>query len=126
MVDLGRKAQPEGNGWVELRVGTNNVWRAIDDVGMAAQSFAKRYKHRREKCALGLPRRIGHPAQGQFRAGQGVGDRHSSPVHYHLHSDGDGFILRVAAFPASRLPNPKDSETILEELLQHFVQHFHK
>jgi CRISPR-associated protein Cmr6 len=124
MVDLGRKVQPGGNGWVELPVAAGNAWQAIDRAGMAAQLFAKRYKHQREKCALGLPRRIGHPAQGQFRPGQGVGDRHSSPVHYHLHPEGKGFILRVAAFPATRLPSLGDSETMLEELLQHLVQHF--
>ncbi len=124
MVDLGRKVRSEGNGWIEGRVSTGNVWQALDAVGMAAQLFAKHYKHQRAKCALGLPRRIGNPAQGQFRPGQGVGDRHSSPVHYHLHPEGDDFVLRVAAFPASRLPNLKDSETILQDLLTHLVNSF--
>ena len=124
MVDLSRKVQGGSNAWIELSVPADNIWLAIDSVGMAAQAFAKGYKHRREKCALGLPRRIGNPAQGQFRAGQGVGDRHSSPVHYHLRPEGAGFVLRVVAFPSSRLPNHTDSEAMLQELLIHFLNTF--
>jgi CRISPR-associated protein Cmr6 len=121
MVDLGRRVCPQGNGWFETILSGRNVWQALDAVGTAAQAFAKRYKHQRAKCALGLPRRIGHPAQGQFRQGQGVGDRHSSPVHYHLHASGRDYVLRIAAFPSPRLPNLQDSEAMLQELLQHFA-----
>jgi CRISPR-associated protein Cmr6 len=123
MVDLGRKVCPEGNGWFETVLSGRNVWQALDAVGSAAQAFAKRYKHERAKCALGLPRRIRHPAQGQFRPGQGVGDRHSSPVHYHLHASGKDYVLRIAAFPSPRLPNLQDSEAMLEELLRHFADY---
>ena len=121
MVDLGRKVRPDGNGWLEIPVGAPNVWRALDAVGMAAQKFAQARKHQREKQGLGLPRRIGHPARGQFRAGPEVGDRHASPMYYHLHPEGNGFILRVAAFPAARLPNLQASEALLEELLRYFA-----
>jgi CRISPR-associated protein Cmr6 len=121
MVDLGRKVRPDGNGWIELYVSTTNVWQALDRVGMLAQKFAQDRKHRREKKGLGMPRKIGHPAQGQFQPGPGVNDRHASPIHYHLHSEGNGFVLRVAAFPSARLPNLQASEILLEELLRYFA-----
>jgi CRISPR-associated protein Cmr6 len=121
MVDLGRRVFPGGNGWVEIPVETPNVWQALDAVGMAAQRFAQARKHQQEKQGLGLPRRIGPPARGQFRRGPGVGDRHASPAHYHLHPEGNQFILRLAAFPAGRLPNLQASEALLEELLRYFA-----
>ncbi len=124
MVNLGRTVQPNGSGWVEFTIPTTNVWQALDAIGMAAQMFAKLYKHQREKSALGLPRRIGHPASGQFRPGHAVKDRHSSPAHYHLHREGDGYVLRVAAFPAVRLPTLSDSEAMLRGLLQHLAISF--
>jgi CRISPR-associated protein Cmr6 len=109
---------------VEVVIGSANVWQALEATGMAAQTFAKRYKHQRAKCALGLPRRIGHPAQGQFRPGPGINDRHASPVHYHLHAEDNQHVLRIAAFPAARLPSLADSEVMLRELLQHFLNAF--
>ncbi|MGH7227534.1 MAG: hypothetical protein ACRELF_30345, partial [Gemmataceae bacterium] len=118
--NLGRKVR-EGNAWVEVAVTTSNVWDALDRTGMAAQNFAQARKHQLEKRGLGLPRRIGHPEQGQFRPGPGVGDRHASPVHYHLHPEGGGFVLRVAAFPSARLPNLQASGALLEELLRYFA-----
>jgi CRISPR-associated protein Cmr6 len=124
MVDLGRQIQPAGSGWVELVIPTTNIWQAIDTAGMVAQQFAKKYKHQREKSALGLPRRIGHPARGSFRPGPGVKDRHASPVHYHLHREGDRSVLRIAAFPAARLPSLPESEAMLVELLRHVVAAF--
>jgi CRISPR-associated protein Cmr6 len=124
MVDLGRPLDGGAQGYLELRVEAGNVWQAIDAAGTAAQSFAQRYKHQRAKLALGMPRKIGHPASGQFHPGNGVEDRHSSPVHYHVHHDGNGFVLRVAAFPSARLPNLKDSETLLKELLEHLRAQF--
>ncbi len=50
MVDLGRQIQKDGDGWVHLVLPTSNIWQAIDEVGMAAQMFAKKYKHQREKA----------------------------------------------------------------------------
>jgi len=120
MVDLGRKVNPNGNGWIEVTPNVSSVWQALDWVGMKAQQFAQAHKHQREKQALGLPRRIGHPAQGQFCPGPGVKDRHASPVHYHFHQQDGKFVLRVAAFPSPRLPNLQASQNFLEELLRYF------
>lgn len=120
MVNLGRKVNPDGNGWIEVSLDVSNVWQALERVGMNAQRFAQKHKHQREKQALGLPRRIGHPAQGQFRPGPGVTDRHASPVHYHFHQQDGKFVLRVAAFPSPRLPNLQASQNFLEELLRYF------
>lgn len=105
--------------WTDLPVGWSNYWLALDQVGDAAQRFAQRYKHRREKKALGLPRKIGHPASGDFRQGRYVDDRHTSPVHYHFAREDGVLVLRVAAFPAKYLPDLPTSRRFLGELLEH-------
>jgi CRISPR-associated protein Cmr6 len=106
--------------WLEEPLaGWANVWLALDQVGASAQAFAKTYKHRREKQALGLPRKIGHPAQGNFRKGRHVADRHAAPVWYHLGRGPGGLVLRVTAFPACELPSLDESQAILERLLEH-------
>jgi hypothetical protein len=39
-------------------------------------------------------------------------------VHYHLARNQNGsFVVRIAAFPASRLPNLASSQALLKELL---------
>jgi CRISPR-associated protein Csx3 len=48
--------------------------------------------------------------------------RHASPAHYHIHQVGKEHILRVAAFPAARLPRLEESEAMSAELLTHFVR----
>ena len=105
-------------GPVEENTGGVNHWLALDQLAAAAQQFAKRYKHRLEKKALGLPRKIGTPASGAFRPGPHVGDRHAAPVLYHLARAADGkLVARVVAFPAAELPNLADSRKLLTELL---------
>ena len=74
---------------------------------------------RREKQALGVPRRIGQLAQGNFHPGRHVDDRHASPVWYHLTRGPAGLVLRVTAFPACELPSLNDSQAFLQQLLDH-------
>lgn len=104
-------------GPLEVPTGGANGWLALDQLAAAAQQFAKRYKHRLEKKALGLPRKIGAPVSGTFRAGRHVKDRHASPVLYHFDRVNGLLVARVTAFPAAELPNVADSAKLLKELL---------
>lgn len=105
---------------LELSTPWQNPWFTLDQVGFAAQSFAQQYKHRLEKKALGLPRKIGAPQQGQFNPSGPVQDRHASPVFYHVANGLDGKLtVRVTAFPAPYLPNLDQSTAILRELIEH-------
>jgi CRISPR-associated protein Cmr6 len=103
----------------EIATPWQNWWLALDQVGFSAQAFAQGHKHRREKQALGLPRKIGQPVQGNFRPGPHVEDRHASPVWYHLGRGASGLVLRVVAFPASELPSLPVSRDFLLRLLDH-------
>jgi CRISPR-associated protein Cmr6 len=105
--------------WEEIPLGWTNYWLALDQVADVAQRFAQQYKHRLEKKALGLPRNMRPPVNGQFRAGRHVNkDRHASPAWYHFGRDGNGnLVLRVTAFPAKELPDEQASRRFLGELL---------
>ena len=68
------------------------------------------------------------PCRGQNRASHRPpeplkgpkGDRHASPVFYHLARTSEGALLvRVTAFPAKHLPDLLTSTTMLNQLLQH-------
>ena len=105
-------------GPLEVPTGGVNWWLALDQLAAAAQQFAKRYKHRMEKKALGLPRRVGMPTSGTFNPGRHAKkDRHASPVLYHFDKVGGNLVARVVAFPAVELPNLADSRKLLQELL---------
>ncbi len=107
-------------GTLEISLSTKNYWEALDQLGFAVQDFAKKYRHRAEKKALGLPRRIGAPQTGSFEPKPPVRDRHAAPILYHLARNTDSsFLVRVAAFPAARLPNLEQSRAMLKELLDH-------
>lgn len=98
----------------------SNFWYALDRMAMAAQSFAKSLKHQREKQALGLPRRIGAPAQGRFLPGTLVRecDRHASPLKYHLQQMPDKtWAVQLLAFPSAQLPNFADSQAFLQQAM---------
>jgi CRISPR-associated protein Cmr6 len=99
-----------------------DVWSVLDQVGFAYQAFAKKYKHQRAKMALGLPRRIGQPVQGQFNPTHPVtaNGRHSSPVHIHVDGKPSNWTVRVIAFPAAHLPDLATSRKFLEEFLEDF------
>jgi CRISPR-associated protein Cmr6 len=102
---------------LEIPTPWTNYWYALDRVGAAAQSFAQAHKHDQAKKALGLPRRV--LGQGAFRPGRHVvQDRHASPVFYHLGKTPKGYVVRVAAFPASELPSLAVSRAFLQQLLE--------
>jgi len=105
---------------VEVVFSWPDVWQVLDQVGFAYQAFAKEYKHKREKMALGLPRRIGQPVQGAFNPTPPVtpNGRHSSPVHIHIARNDGGWLVRVVAFPAAHLPNLATSRAFLTGFLK--------
>jgi CRISPR-associated protein Cmr6 len=110
---------------VEVETDWAEPWFALDQAGYAMQAFAQGLKHQTRKRALGLPRKIGEPQSGQFRAPKG--DRHASPVHYHLARNHDGKLtVRVVAFPAKFLPDWETSEGVLHELMAHLETDFGK
>ncbi|MCX8139300.1 MAG: type III-B CRISPR module RAMP protein Cmr6 [Gemmataceae bacterium] len=109
-------------GPVEVAFSWPNIWNVLDQVGFAYQTFAKKYKHNRQKLALGMPRRLGPPVQGRFNPTPPVtpNSRHASPVHIHIERRDSGWVVRVVAFPAAHLPDLNTSRTFLEEFLRDF------
>ncbi|MBI2190382.1 MAG: type III-B CRISPR module RAMP protein Cmr6 [Planctomycetes bacterium] len=122
-----------------LEIGTSwkNCWFALDQLAAAAQSFAQAHKasghgkHCKTKLALGLPRKIhgplsfALPRQKDWNPPEDLvgpkGDRHASPVHYHVAKDpaSGNLIIRVIAFPARYLPDTATSRSFLGMLLVH-------
>jgi CRISPR-associated protein Cmr6 len=117
-------------------------WFALDQLGFAAQAFARKFAHNPDKLALGLPRKINGPRDDRpmsnqdaktWKSGKWLGDLHpklgsrkgkekdlrdASPVHYHLAKAPDGTLtIRVTAFPAKYLPDPEASRNFLSQLL---------
>ena len=109
-------------GPVQVAFSWPDVWQVLDQVGFAYQAFAKKYKHNREKMALGLPRRIGNPVQGTFHPKRPVttNSRHSSPVHIHVARNDSSWLVRCVAFPAAHLPDLEASREFLEKFLEDF------
>jgi len=107
---------------IEVTFSWPSAWPVLDQVGFAWQTFAKKYKHKREKMALGLPRRIGNPAQGNFRPTPPVttNGRHTSPVRIHVERIGNAWLIRAVAFPAAHLPDLLTSNAFLKEFLTDF------
>lgn len=113
-----------------------NVWHVLDQVGFAYQAFAKKYRHRLEKKALGLPRRVGSPVSGRFsptgplrrllddarRERREDNVRHASPIHIHIARSGNQFVVRTLAFPAPFLPDMATSLALLREFLDFFQE----
>lgn len=65
-----------------------NVWHVLDQVGFAYQAFAKRYKHRREKMALGC--RGGSGALFKGRLSPRLRSRQTAGTHRPFTSTSDG------------------------------------
>lgn len=125
-------------GPIELKTPWKDCWFLLDQLGASFQSFAQALestghgKHCDAKVALGLPRQIHgprrEPMDHQRRAGGHrqpiqlrvpIGDRHSSPVLYHVAQGLDGLLIRVAAFPSAQLPDMTASRALLSKLLNH-------
>lgn len=113
---------------LEIETPWRDPWFALDQLGYAAQSFAQKYKHKEEKTALGLPRKIHRQTPKWLGADHQKRDektppdkfRNAAPVHYHLaRSSGGALTIRIAAFPSPYLPNHEASRRILGELLDH-------
>ncbi len=95
---------------LEVATPWRDPWCALDQLGGAMQSFARKNKHGR-KVALGLPRKS-LTVDGR--------SRHASPVHYHLAPGADGALtLRMTAFPTPALPDEATSREVLKELREH-------
>ncbi len=114
-----------------------DVWEVLDQVGFAYQACAKVYKHRREKQALGMPRRTDRGAQGSFRPTGAFGAaydsaknrenvRHASPIHVHLAKRNGAFQVRVLALPACGLPDLKTSKSFLRTFLEQFEKELNR
>ncbi len=126
-----------------IETGWTNPWRVLDRLGAVLSGFAREWKHRPEKMALGLPRRIHGPLEDgplphqsawqrpewlrvprgtatfipELRSGR---NRFASPLHIHLARDRDGQVLvRALAFPSPYLPDAATSKTVLEAALRH-------
>lgn len=118
---------------LEIQTLWQDPWFTLDQVGFAAQSFAKKYKHDAKKVALGLPRKIHGPRDDKPLSNQESstwrpserlsgpkGDRHASPIFYHVAKGANGkLVVRVTAFPGRYLPNLEKSTSLLSELLAH-------
>lgn len=109
---------------LEIQTPWTHAFWALHQIGMATQEFAKKYKHRLEKKALGLPRQIKHPQSGVWRELKGRRlDRHASPTQFHLAKNADGkLIIRALFFVSPRLPDPETSRAFLGEYRQFLNQ----
>lgn len=93
--------------WLETAAGATDVWVVLDRLGTAAQSFAQAAastghgKHCPQKLGLGLPRSIDKAPARKLRGAKG--DRHASPVLYHVGRHQGGLVIRVCAFPSRHL-----------------------
>ena len=118
-------------GMIPLEVETpwKDWWFAIDQLGFAAQAFARENAHQDDKAALGLPRQIhgprnqpmGHQDRDKHRPPKrlsvGGRQRHAAPVHYHLSPRADGALtIRMTAFPSPALPDIDTSRRVLGDL----------
>jgi len=117
----------------EVVLDTDDSWRALDGLGRAVMTFASSYKHRPDKAALGLPRKIHGPRNSPMKHQQAQAhqrpeqlrarmkdarSRFSAPVWYHLSSDISGkTCIRAIAFPSDMLTTQNVSSQMLEELL---------
>ncbi len=104
-------------GPIELKLPGDGVWWTLDQLGDAVQEFSQSYKHRIEKKALGLPRRMKEP-DNELRSLT----RHASPAHFHLNRDNSGFKATVVAFPSARLRSFDKNREFLQKFIEHLQQ----
>ena len=118
---------------LEVATPWRDAWDALDQLGGAMQSFARKNKHDERKAALGLPRKIHGPTNRpmkhqdserhqppkSLRSANGH-TRFAAPVHYHFAPNADGaMIMRMTAFPSPVLLGIKTSREVLTELRNH-------
>lgn len=114
---------------LEVETPWKDRWFAMDQLGFAAQAFAREKKHRDDKAALGLPRKIHGPRREPMRhqdrdshkppktlSAKGR-PRHAAPVHYHLSPGADDTLtVRMTAFSSPVLPDLDTSRKVLGDL----------
>jgi CRISPR-associated protein Cmr6 len=112
---------------IDVELPSVDAWQVMDHIGFAYQAVAQQFKHNREKVALGLPRKIHGPKDGQWLRSNRPGDRrkpqnarYASPVCIHVEPTEGGHRVRAIAFPAAFLPNLEESSAFLKEFLTRF------
>ena len=86
-------------------------WFVLEQTGMILQLFAKSRKAD-DRLALGLPRK-----SGTRNLGVGNITRHASPAIWSVSTNlNKKLTVRLATFPAPRLPNRETSKKVLDEL----------
>ena len=99
----------------EIPTPWRDPWFALDQIGTALQLFAKG-RDGEERVSLGLPRRVGRGRDSRW-LDAGKVKRHASPAMWSLGArDGGALTIRLAAFPAPRLPDRNASKAALCEL----------
>ncbi len=132
--------------WIQVPTNFDDPWRVLDLIGRAmmgcAQSANKPHgKHREAKRGLGLPRKIHGPQNRPMRQQRpedhlppleldGVhGDRHSSPVLFHVSKKGKLLEIHVAGFPTADLREPGLQELpglqAHQKFLKDYLSHLH-
>lgn len=113
-----------------------NYWYALNELGIAYQIFAQKYKHKKDKLALGLPRKIHGPQRTPMRhqnagrhqpptllKGRDGITRHASPVHIHFRRKSDQTLeLVVTAFPSAVLPSFVESQIFLRNFIKEIFE----
>lgn len=134
-----RPARPVQTPAIEeiLMAEVNTPWSdpyfALHCLGYVYEQFAGSHANSERKLALGLPRQIFGPSREPLKTQDRskhrppkflrceVGDRYTSPVHFHFDRSDDGALLvRFTAFPAVHLPDKNRSKDFLEEFREHF------
>jgi CRISPR-associated protein Cmr6 len=100
----------------DLSIGTEDPWKAADKLGSALQEFNKSLTDKKDRRVLGLPRAAMTGPEGK---------RHAAPMHFHVFNGDNGSLsLRVAAFPAPKLPDVEKSRSVLTNLIAHLAKTF--
>ncbi|MGV3524630.1 MAG: type III-B CRISPR module RAMP protein Cmr6 [Candidatus Sericytochromatia bacterium] len=104
----------------DLATPWTNPWFALHQLGESLQSYMQQHKHEAIKQALGLPRTMDPPINGDLELPSVVGQRHAAPYFLHLTRDAESkLVIRTVAFPAAKLPNAEQSQQILTDLMRH-------
>ena len=115
---------------------TRDVWAVVDRIGYAMQTTATFYKHRREKAAAGLPRKIHGPLRDPLPNQRGRqhtppvnlrpeggtlqrATRFASPLFVHVAPGENGNLkVNVIAFPSGLVRSIDDSREVLDAYLE--------
>lgn len=114
---------------------TDNAWAVVDRIGFALQTTAASYKHKKEKAAAGLPRKIHGPLRDPLPHQRGRQHtppenlrpeggtlqrtpRFASPLFVHVAPGGNGKLkVNAIAFPSGLVRPCGISQDVLEDYL---------